>query len=423
MTNHRNHRNCLVVAFLSTVLLSPVGAQEPAEPPASSNPGTASFEGNLVDQGNTAAKELAAASGISVGEATRRLRLMRQAGNAAHRNAKNGADSLLRPIVKDGGVVFPRDVSDATSTESGIQAQFDTDLRPSVSMVATKRPVGQLKAEVARLSKDLGTPEGVTGIRVSVLDGTLEILSTEVAKTNEALKVKAITLPDFVTVVQSEPIVLSDTGTAGMTAGLEASSSTCRSGTWGFMAYENGDILKPGLLTAAHTTRNNALTQLRLGQTSAATNCGTGTSWQTRRLDWRGGAFTDRMGIDIAFHRQTSGTNYSPFFFNGSANVRVTDVLYPAAGTRVCKYGVKTGKTCGVIETDFVWSNGYGFMSSVLVDASYPLSADLGDSGGPVWFGTNTAVGIEHAQWSTRKFLYSELQALIVHSTGLTIAN
>lgn len=46
---------------------------------------TASFEAPLVDEGNEAAKMIARQEGISVGEATRRLRLSRQAANVAYR--------------------------------------------------------------------------------------------------------------------------------------------------------------------------------------------------------------------------------------------------------------------------------------------------------------------------------------------------
>ena len=125
MFNNRVRRICLSSALSGFVLFAPVAAQELEAPATSDNPSVASFESDLVDQGNVGAKELAAASGVSVGEATRSLRLMRQAGNAAHRRAKNGGDSLLRPIIRDGGVVFPRDSSSTSSADREVRDQFD----------------------------------------------------------------------------------------------------------------------------------------------------------------------------------------------------------------------------------------------------------------------------------------------------------
>lgn len=421
MTSMKFRKHAAIAAFIPAMLyLSSAVAQ--TEGSSSNTASSAQFRAPLVDRANETAKALAASENISVGEATKRLRMMRQAANASSRAWSSGQDPLIRPMIKDGRVRVYRDKGRPNFDTDAILSEFDTDLRPLVDFAEIARPIGEMKAEIARLSRKLTQADAVAGLRIDVVNGTIGLLSTDPALTNKAVKAQGLTLPGFVQIETSEPIQLTDTGMAGMTAGLQASSTSCRGATWGFMAYQNGDILKPGLLTVAHVTRDNAITQLRLGQTSAASSCGTGTSWQTRRLDWRGGAYTDRLGIDIAFHNQTSGTTYSPYFFDGAVNSKVLDVMFPAVGTKVCKFGVRTQKTCGTVEADLVWSNGYGYMTSVIVDAAYPLASDVGDSGGPVWFSTNSAVGVEHAKWGANKFLYSELQALVQHGTGLTIA-
>lgn len=379
----------------------------------------ASNIGSLIDRGNQAAKDLAEREGISIGEATRQLRLSRQAANAVAR--QRVPNFGLRGSIKGGKATFY--VSpDQNVDRDAIRAVFDQDLRGAVRFVEMPRSTGELTSAIQKLSRLLGEPEGVTGFQLSPRTGTVEILSTDRTATEAAIAEKAIDLPAFVTIIESGPIVLTESAFGGTTAGL--STSTCRDAMWGFAAYDGGDINKAGLLTVAHATRNSGVTQLRYGQSSAASGCGSGSSWQPRIRYWVGGNDESRLGIDVAFHRNTGTTAY-PYFWNGTAYVKVLDAMFPVEETPVCKYGHVTGKTCGRVELQLRWSNGYGYMSAVRITDGSPKGSEVGDSGGPVWFSTNTAVGIQHAQWSLGGkpyFLYSEIQALSQHNANVTIA-
>lgn len=68
-----------------------------------------------------------------------------------------------------------------------------------------------------------------------------------------------------------------------------------------------------------------------------------------------------------------------------------------------------------------MWHSEYnGYFAYVRSNASYPQMNDIGDSGGPVWLGTNTAVGTVHAKQGTN-MLVDEIQKLYDRGTGIDI--
>lgn len=97
-------------------------------------------------------------------------------------------------------------------------------------------------------------------------------------------------------------------------------------------------------------------------------------------------------------------------------------MLSPYGGEAVCKFGRTTKQTCGTVTPNMVWSNGYGYMSDVVANSNVPSPMNAnGDSGGPIWFSTGTAVGIVHASWGDRHMLFTDVAALYERGTGLQI--
>lgn len=60
------------------------------------------------------------------------------------------------------------------------------------------------------------------------------------------------------------------------------------------------------------------------------------------------------------------------------------------------------------------------FPAELQANVPSPMNAN-GDSGGPVWFSTGTAVGIGHAAWGDRHLLFTDVAAIYERGTGLQI--
>ncbi len=401
------------LVLLAAVAVWPTGAASQTGGNAESRP--------FSDPGNQEAKALSARLNISVGQATKRLRLERNAARLAAKVRQQGkADEVVVALEGDKIVVYRG--GDA-SMANVIATEIESDLRSEVSERELARTPRQLKDAVALIEPVLQSLPGFQGFRLKRKEGLATVLTTDVAATRQALDAALNDLPDFISVEQSDPIVL----TAAVRGGRPApyvKGSSCAGGTWGYVVYETAAPSRRGVLTAAHTSIENNLQPLVFTTATNITDCRSGTL-QSYVKEYRGrvdSSTVARYGVDISYHRNSSDT-YEPYIWDGSSYRPVRYQYTPVTGSYLCKFGQVTRQTCGVLQDDLIWSNGYGYMSWIKADAGVSLMVDKGDSGGPVWSGfTYTdGVGIVHAQWGPTNMLYSELATLQDRGMGLTL--
>ncbi len=146
-----------------------------------------------------------------------------------------------------------------------------------------------------------------------------------------------------------------------------------------------------GLLTAGHCADETADSQRRQRRHGT-------TGWGTfDRI-----AFHDASDGDIALYEPPSGDKMIPKFWNG-VQVRTVKGWFPSSeGTWVCKWGQRTGKSCGTVGDVAV----AGYRSNVTGNA---LRSYRGDSGGPVWrniLTSTVATGIHSASTPAEGYTY-----------------
>lgn len=169
------------------------------------------------------------------------------------------------------------------------------------------------------------------------------------------------------------------TGVAQEHDGYARGGSTIHNGrpcTAGFVALTSSGA--PRMLSAGHCTKAMPKALLTLRSMDGGTSAWVSRTFQFIDGDGDGGGYTLGTFKPMAtFYAKT----------NLKSSVRGY-ILYPAKGTRVCKFGVTTGFTCGKIEEVGV-KNSNGAGSLVRLDSNI---SDDGDSGGP-FFAGNTAYG------------------------------
>jgi hypothetical protein len=402
-----------IKASLLTLLLlgsvAPAAAQDISLPTLTGTARLSNFQEPFADRNGQAAKELAAGRNISTEAATRALRRMHAAGliaRAFYLNEPGVAgvysdDSGITVAVKSGSVSVPAALARAT-------AVIDPSLASLVRIVAVERSLSELQAEVSRLEAKLGQSEDLEGFSVTLDSNQVFILSSDVPRTTERVRTQIGQLPPFVTIKASDPIEVTQQVFGGTAANTEVAGCP----TFGFTVQHTDG--RRGLLTVAHTD----YTTLRFNGYSATNlaSCTGGTS-MSQQYAWKGGPGVDssgqtELGRDFAWFRGASSFTYEPLFWDGSNVAVVWSARYTAGGDRVCKFGRRTRKTCGAVTNELVYSQGYGYMSQVRAEAGVVQMNDIGDSGGPVWFSTNTAVGIVHGKQGATYMLYNDIAAL-----------
>lgn len=115
--------------------------------------------------------------------------------------------------------------------------------------------------------------------------------------------------------------------------------------------------------------------------------------------------------LDVAYASPSdaaSNTPY-PYFWDGASYVAVTNYTYLTAGVQFCKYGRKTGKTCGVHDVVQEYCNpDYNscHIYRILPTVSGAKLNDEDDSGGPVYYG-NYALGWMHGKDNSGNLYYT----------------
>lgn len=129
------------------------------------------------------------------------------------------------------------------------------------------------------------------------------------------------------------------------------------------------------------------------------------------RREWRTAA-SNGDGLDIQWHVASSPHVFPPIFWNGSSYVQVTGAEWGSTGSYVCKFGRRTGYTCGFVDAAEFYSRPYGYMARVNRSAAYPIVNDEGDSGGPVFRGS-LAVGTVHGKDGNGNMYFMQIGRLV----------
>lgn len=147
-----------------------------------------------------------------------------------------------------------------------------------------------------------------------------------------------------------------------------------------------------GISTAGHC--GNSGTDAKTGR-----SLGFKKQWITNNLDSQWMTFSGSEGYLVV-----------PKFYDGLNTVSVTGGQGDYEGLYVCKYGRTTGRTCGSVDRFQYTSTTYGDFPRVNSNSTYPQINDIGDSGGPVFVGS-LAVGQVHAKDSAGNMYYTPLRA------------
>jgi len=115
--------------------------------------------------------------------------------------------------------------------------------------------------------------------------------------------------------------------------------------------------------------------------------------------------------LDVQYAPPSNATDNfpNPYFWDGYNYLTVTNYTYPAQGIEFCKYGRTTGRDCGVHDTTTMYSNskwGVTYLRKILNNGSGIKFNDVGDSGGPVYYG-NYALGWIHGRDASYNLFYT----------------
>ena len=214
---------------------------------------------------------------------------------------------------------------------------------------------------------------------INVQENRVEIYSERAQSLKTAVAAERVNLPDRVEIISVPSL---------------AKPSVLRGG--------DGD---PGFCTGGFTVRDNYSHQVGI---STAGHCDNYWAFQGVALPFAGEVFYD--SADVQWHTACPYTEVTNEFNSGIGYrpcIGTRARAYQSIGSYVCKWGTRTGRTCGYIQSKsvdpsyvpngddtFVRVNGYGAI----------LSAP-GDSGGP-WFLEDIAYGINSGAFSDGDAIY-----------------
>ena len=168
-------------------------------------------------------------------------------------------------------------------------------------------------------------------------------------------------------------------GVALLTSGKVA----CTSGFVG--TFTSGSSSYQGFLTAAHCGEG-----LSYYYGTTATGASNTATYKTKVYN---------STADIAFHALASGDTKGTQFYGPSPSSPIDQWSYGTAaiGTNVCRRGQTSGYYCGTIDSVTytpTWAGACLGSTCSATFVKYWTGVKEGDSGGPVWSGTNMPVGI-----------------------------
>lgn len=372
--------------------------------PAMGKAGGATFDEPFADPGNLQAKALASREGISVGEATRRLRMVHKAGQLARRLERQSPESFSGMEVVE------------TSTNVRFMARFVGGDKPeNRARLETGRPdaelQGQLDVADASLSRSALVQTGDRLIRevraagvdadvaVNPFTGLVQFLAKDAAAMRAAIEGGAVRPPANYRIEQSEGIIPTTTLIAG--AAYNAQFGNYAECTTGFAVLQSGTTR--GISTAGHCDINspaqyNGAFASHYGDAGGVTI--------TYKQEW----ITNNL--DFQWHTVASPHAVSPEYWDGASAITVTGAGQSLSGETLCKFGRTTGKTCGKVDPAWHWDVNYtGYFLRLNTSAPGTFLTLEGDSGGPVFSGS-IAKGWIHGRDGTGNAYYMPVTEL-----------
>ena len=398
----------------SLIYAAPLSAQQSEIPPPPDLPpnakvGPGDLQGEFNDPGNSTAKSMAQAEGISVGEATSRLKQATNAARNVHRLQERFPDRFAGAVVE---LVSgkPRVVVFHTGSDPLDSSLVDPSANGSIEQREAKLSNGQIKKLGKDLSDGLGKLGVVADVAVSAPLNKIRVLARDPAAVQQAIDAGKITLPDIASVEQFSGIVT----TIGNIGAGYAANTTAVGCTIGFTVTRT-TVAERGTTTAGHCDNS-----LKVSDNYSSTYSSSGQASTTYKQQWIVPTSLD-YGIDLQWHTVSSSTNTPiPQFWNGTSWVGVTGGKDDLAGEYVCKFGRTTSQTCGYIDPyEYYDSTFKGYFPRVNRGSGPQLNIE-GDSGGAVYQGS-LAVGFVHGRDSTYNMYYTPLRNLVQNSVGIAI--
>lgn len=289
-------------------------------------------------------------------------------------------------------------------------AGIEPDLADDVEVREVRRSLRELREAVRAIDSQRRASGLQFDLGLDIADNDVKILSQQPERVQAAISGGTLRVPDYVTVELAEPIVV----TADVYGGRAYNNGSTYGCTTGFVVFRVSDSRR-GITSAGHCESpdvaekyNNSTTVTSLSATSNIS--------LTHQQSWAVGS-----GMDIGWYTVSTIHNLPPAFWNDSSAVTVRDVSNAIGGDWLCKFGRRTGVTCGYADDYLIWHSDYaGYFVYVRSNASYPLMNDTGDSGGPVWLFSDWAIGTVHARQGTN-MLVDEIQKLYDNGTGVDI--
>lgn len=339
---------------------------------------TPSFTETFDDPDGTTINALAKTSGLNVGEATRRLRLMNEAGRVVHAlqarfpGTFSGAEAISSPDFR----IAVYGTQEAIG--SIVQATRDLVNASELSKVLDVRVAPASAAQTSAKARGFGEALRQRGfdavIASNARTGQFKYLVKDPTAVLSALVSGSLRAEKGIKIEQFDGIVKTATEVPGG-YGYNGSTEDC---TRGFNVKEISGTLY-GTSTAGHC--DNSGTDAQTGVSQAFKQ-----QWIDSNLDSQWSTHSGRTGYLIV-----------PKFYNGSSIVTVTGGQSDYAGLYICKYGRITTQTCGFVDQYQYTDPGYGDFPRMNRNADFPVQALEGDSGGPVFYGS-LGVGQVHGR-------------------------
>lgn len=324
--------------------------------------------------------------GVSLDEALRRFHLQEVAGELDAKLSVNEPETFAGLWVEH-------------SPEFRIIAQFTQDADQKIKLYVTEEIVDVLSAQTAEVSlvelqnaqkeliSSLGDLEIPTETEINIYDNKIKLFIAETDRMHfdDVLQSGILKLTDYTDVVIVPELGKPQSNIyGGLTLLLGNGTPWCTTG----FSVEHSQGTR-GVTTAAHCS-DNAYNAMYYGGTILPI----------------GGRL--KIGSDDVEWLLTPGFTVTNQFKSGNIQGgsdirRVTGTLSrdnQVIGGFVCKYGWKSGYTCGYISSKSFSSiapNNTPTFIRVNNTAGYPNLSSGGDSGGP-WFNGNTAYGIHHGE-------------------------
>lgn len=323
------------------------------------------------------AKIVAAAQGISVGEAVRRERLQRLANQQAERfaNDENFAGSWISQDRNGFKVNF-------AFKGGGAKAVGDADLAPVSSFSSTHYSLKEIHAERQRLTEALRSAGINVSFELRVRENQLLLYPSDAAKVKSLVSSGALSLRDFV-IIMDKPLVrraeaaISGGGPTNGTYVDPADGATYGNNCTAAFNVSDGSVR--GITTAGHCAKCT-------GQTSTHR----GISIGTRR------GYREDSGLDAAWFRDNSNTyNNAILYQNSWYNITSVGPAAPSAGTTICLIKRDGTQPCSFVKTTDIWFGSDGPYTAM--DRDTTASSD---SGAP-WLYGSVAYGIHSGDVET----------------------